>query len=144
MRPPCEAQPFFQCVHHHEAEFGRRVLIPPAGVADADKDGDGAGAVGQHRRDAVVTPHCVAFRLPVKLCRVYPLQVRAQLAAGAARHVLAAVHAPARDRLQPVMCRSEEQTSELQSLMRISYAVFYLKNKNKRMKYDIYSPHTTT
>src|SRR3546814_1464057 len=26
--------------------------------------------------------------------------------------------------------RSEEHTSELQSLMRISYAVFYLKNKN--------------
>src|SRR3546814_4468902 len=27
--------------------------------------------------------------------------------------------------------RSEEHTSELQSLMRISYAVFFLKNKNK-------------
>src|SRR3546814_3441510 len=31
----------------------------------------------------------------------------------------------------PVM-RSEEHTSELQSLMRISYAVFCLKKKNKR------------
>src|SRR3546814_10074683 len=29
-----------------------------------------------------------------------------------------------------VMIRSEEHTSELQSLMRISYAVFCLKNKN--------------
>src|SRR3546814_5641189 len=29
--------------------------------------------------------------------------------------------------------RSEENTSELQSLMRISYAVFCLKNKNNRM-----------
>src|SRR3546814_7860304 len=29
--------------------------------------------------------------------------------------------------------RSEEHTSELQSLMRISYAVFCLKKKNKRM-----------
>src|SRR3546814_2605705 len=29
-------------------------------------------------------------------------------------------------------CRSEEHTSELQSLMRISYAVFCLKKKNKR------------
>src|SRR3546814_8699599 len=28
-------------------------------------------------------------------------------------------------------CRSEEHTSELQSLMRISYAVFCLKTKNK-------------
>src|SRR3546814_10223148 len=30
----------------------------------------------------------------------------------------------------PTLCRSEEHTSELQSLMRISYAVFCLKNKN--------------
>src|SRR3546814_4738209 len=29
--------------------------------------------------------------------------------------------------------RSEEHTTELQSLMRISYAVFYLKKKNKRL-----------
>src|SRR3546814_3924479 len=29
-----------------------------------------------------------------------------------------------------VICRSEEHTSELQSLMRISYAVFCLKKKN--------------
>src|SRR3546814_3281078 len=34
--------------------------------------------------------------------------------------------------------RSEEHTSELQSLMRISYAVFCLKKKTKKMK------HTTT
>src|SRR3546814_16266283 len=31
----------------------------------------------------------------------------------------------------PRRCRSEEHTSELQSLMRISYAVFCLKKKNK-------------
>src|SRR3546814_1239085 len=31
--------------------------------------------------------------------------------------------------------RSEEHTSELQSLMRISYAVFCLKKKNKQHKY---------
>src|SRR3546814_7576657 len=31
-------------------------------------------------------------------------------------------------------CRSEEHTSELQSLMRISYAVFCLKKKNTRNK----------
>src|SRR3546814_8888178 len=42
---------------------------------------------------------------------------------------------------QPVRCaqlekapRSEEHTSELQSLMRISYAVFCLKKKNKQTK----------
>src|SRR3546814_6359112 len=32
--------------------------------------------------------------------------------------------------------RSEEHTSELQSLMRISYAVFCLKKKNKTTKYN--------
>src|SRR3546814_4650879 len=36
----------------------------------------------------------------------------------------------------PMRPRSEEHTSELQSLMRISYAVFCLKKKNKK--------HTTT
>src|SRR3546814_3739058 len=32
--------------------------------------------------------------------------------------------------------RSEEHTSELQSLMRISYAVFCLKKKNKKLRYS--------
>src|SRR3546814_4223805 len=45
------------------------------------------------------------------------------------------------------LSRSEEHTSELQSLMRISYAVFCLKKKNKtqRVKYVInkkYHTHT--
>src|SRR3546814_10828327 len=34
----------------------------------------------------------------------------------------------------PVMLRSEEHTSELQSLMRISYAVFCLKKKKQKTK----------
>src|SRR3546814_6856928 len=37
--------------------------------------------------------------------------------------------------------RSEEHTSELQSLMRISYAVFCLKKKNRKKKYN--TRHTT-
>src|SRR3546814_9750640 len=38
--------------------------------------------------------------------------------------------------------RSEEHTSELQSLMRISYAVFCLKKKNnKNKKHDEYTSH---
>src|SRR3546814_6572925 len=36
--------------------------------------------------------------------------------------------------LAAVLSRSEEHTSELQSLMRISYAVFCLKKKHKHMK----------
>src|SRR3546814_6044935 len=35
----------------------------------------------------------------------------------------------------PPQWRSEEHTSELQSLMRISYAVFCLKKKQKKLKY---------
>src|SRR3546814_4504291 len=35
--------------------------------------------------------------------------------------------------LEPERCRSEEHTSELQSLMRISYAVFCLKKKKTRI-----------
>src|SRR3546814_3759742 len=38
--------------------------------------------------------------------------------------------------------RSEEHTSELQSLMRISYAVFCLKKKNKNSHNDTYQATT--
>src|SRR3546814_3247284 len=37
------------------------------------------------------------------------------------------------DRTRFYRCRSEEHTSELQSLMRISYAVFCLKKKNNNL-----------
>src|SRR3546814_5021259 len=40
-------------------------------------------------------------------------------------------------RLGDAVGRSEEHTSELQSLMRISYAVFCLKKKNKKQHYTI-------
>src|SRR3546814_1552064 len=40
--------------------------------------------------------------------------------------------------------RSEEHTSELQSLMRISYAVFCLKKKNRRNQTDITKRDSTT
>src|SRR3546814_10158192 len=40
------------------------------------------------------------------------------------------------------MFRSEEHTSEFQSLMRISYAVFCLKKKNKKNK--VLVKHTTS
>src|SRR3546814_8051983 len=39
-----------------------------------------------------------------------------------------------KDEMSAYFCRSEEHTSELQSLMRISYAVFCLKKKNKTHK----------
>src|SRR3546814_4166659 len=45
----------------------------------------------------------------------------------------------AHGRAQPAAARSEEHTSELQSLMRISYAVFCLKKKNTQL-----TKHTKT
>src|SRR3546814_1216896 len=42
----------------------------------------------------------------------------------------------------PVISRSEEHTSELQSLMRISYAVFCLKKKTTQ-PYTPHAQHTT-
>src|SRR3546814_1930920 len=44
---------------------------------------------------------------------------------------------------QGIHCRSEEHTSELQSLMRISYAVFCLKKKNNHNKQRTSNKHTT-
>src|SRR3546814_2861695 len=41
------------------------------------------------------------------------------------------------DRFDQVFGRSEEHTSELQSLMRISYAVFCLKKKNKEIAVNV-------
>src|SRR3546814_10353438 len=46
----------------------------------------------------------------------------------------------ARSMLRDSVKRSEEHTSEIQSLMRISYAVFCLKNKNEQA----HVPHTLT
>src|SRR3546814_10660186 len=43
----------------------------------------------------------------------------------------------------PDASRSEEQTSELQSLMRISYAVFCLKTTTQKQNQSFYSIHTT-
>src|SRR3546814_7982977 len=49
-------------------------------------------------------------------------------------------------RAMPPCCifRSEEHTSELQSLMRISYAVFCLKKKKHNLKRIHVTPHTRT
>src|SRR3546814_2960025 len=44
-------------------------------------------------------------------------------------------HAAPLDTIKSLAARSEEHTSELQSLMRISYAVFCL-NKKKNIRYD--------
>src|SRR3546814_10219615 len=52
-------------------------------------------------------------------------QCRPRAASGWSTHCRYVAHSPARD-------RSEEHTSEIQSLMRISYAVFCLKKKKTK------------
>src|SRR3546814_7799051 len=55
----------------------------------------------------------------------------AEIAAASAAAIASAAPAP----------RSEEHTSELQSLMRISYAVFCLKKKKTNKKIEIHISH---
>src|SRR3546814_4231790 len=52
--------------------------------------------------------------------------------AGEAAHAVVHHHDVGLEALDQVVQRSEEHTSELQSLMRISYAVFCLKKKKKQ------------
>src|SRR3546814_2650049 len=60
-----------------------------------------------------------------------------------ARYAATGWHVESCDGHDPADIRSEEHTSELQSLMRISYAVFCLKKKNKKQNNDIYRPNNT-
>src|SRR3546814_9114999 len=74
------------------------------------------------------SPPCGGSRYRSTTIRV-PARVRGAAAGG---------RAPAgRARMRLVWIRSEEHTSELQSLMRISYAVFSLKNKIIHTKTNI-------
>src|SRR3546814_9534156 len=42
--------------------------------------------------------------------------------------------------IEPLLTRSEEHKSELQSLMRLSYAVFCLKTKRENVRADVSTP----
>src|SRR3546814_9179433 len=65
----------------------------------------------------------------VSRCLARPKHLRE---AGPVRQIIGALGRPK----TLIEVRSEEHTSELQSLMRISYAVFCLKNKKKVIKQD--------
>src|SRR3546814_1223722 len=69
---------------------------------------------GQDRYNLVVTPHVRLFAE----------------ASDAERAAVAKLAVPGKVMIDLASDRSEEHTSELQSLMRISYAVFCLKKKN--------------
>src|SRR3546814_7811140 len=97
-----------------------------------------AGLGGDRRGDVAVALRAVALAVPGQIERhdgdalapgvepdvqLGPVQQRVDADVGARREV-----------------RSEEHTSELQSLMRISYAVFCLKKKNKTQGETIVTP----
>src|SRR3546814_2052823 len=88
-----------------------------------------ARAVARHVQRGVRPPECARHRLPVErggaagACHARRIR--------ASRRLYADRHRAAR------RTRSEEHTSELQSLMRISYAVFCLKKKNHTQSQNV-------
>src|SRR3546814_8798456 len=74
------------------------------------------------------TMHIVKAADPKRLVRGDVVKVRIEVPAAAGRPWML-VNEPVPPGATIVSNRSEEHTSELQSLMRISYAVFYLKHK---------------
>src|SRR3546814_5856569 len=95
-------------------------------------------------RTDTLFPYTTLFRSPV-LCRAGPAEVpevRPLRRTRRAGNRAPTRHGTSRHRLYPAAgrphgVRSEEHTSELQSLMRISYAVFCLKKKKIIIKYTI-------
>src|SRR3546814_5982232 len=86
-----------------------------------------------------ITPPPHAHRAPAKAGAQDHAAHRSKLWAPAFAGAQADAHAP---RSRPLLQRSEEHTSELQSLMRISYAVFCLKKKTmKNTKLTIKNHH---
>src|SRR3546814_6329092 len=96
-------------------------------------------------RTDTLFPYTTLFRSTEFTCRTHVQACRGVKGWGAGRTVIASGKAPGRVGLldrdsQPLVdsrlpgaepgSRSEEHTSELQSLMRISYAVFCLKKQN--------------
>src|SRR3546814_10560667 len=78
-------------------------------------------------RTDTLFPYTTLFRSGAGVRR-HPRQRRPPVRTG----LLAPAPSPKGDRGSASAGRSEEHTSELQSLMRISYAVFCLKKKKKR------------
>src|SRR3546814_1566079 len=76
---------------------------------------------------------CVGLALPVRLLAAAACRVAMDAAQTVRKPGVQGAQGQRRDGAQPVRrkLRSEEHTSELQSLMRISYAVFCLEKKSK-------------
>src|SRR3546814_9784523 len=96
-------------------------LFPYTTLFRSDQPAAAGGRYGEARGAAEMGKVAQRRSLPASLRR----------AAGGSRHPRAAAAARRGNRPAHLSARSEEHTSELQSLMRISYAVFCLKKKKK-------------
>src|SRR3546814_2878389 len=104
------------------SDLPRPRLFDPGAFADRSQS---ALPVPVADLGALAAAHALLLRLAAPLARLAAAMddvARYCIGAGPAWHGMAAARA-----LAPVCPRSEEHTSELQSLMRISYAVFCLK-----------------
>src|SRR3546814_7985770 len=118
----------------HRRDHRAHVLLLVAAVVRGDVPSEGGGEPRGRGRDGVRQPPGVARNHP-RWC------VAARRGLRRPRH-----HLDERvlRRPRPLPRRSEEHTSELQSLMRISYAVFCLKNKKKNTTYTNEKTKTNT
>src|SRR3546814_2687005 len=105
----------FRGVHqaHHVAP-----VLPALAIGGGDENLEGGIArPGTHAGETGVDAHRAGLRRDDRVC-------------DAEREIVMRMHPALRFGLEdPIVSRSEEHTSELQSLMRISYAVFCLKKK---------------
>src|SRR3546814_3986987 len=81
-------------------------------------------------REFVIERHALPFRAPPQALLVDLQDVARERHVSRIENPYVTVHVPRRQ--YPALHRSEEHTSELQSLMRNSYAVFCLKKKNNK------------
>src|SRR3546814_5021625 len=84
-------------------------------------------------RTDTLFPYTTLFRSAARAVRVHPAEVPAAPAWQGAHVVAGYAGADLVHAVQERQDRSEEHTSELQSLMRISYAVFCLKKKKNKI-----------
>src|SRR3546814_7432088 len=109
--------------------------MPPGATMPHDPD---AVAIHQSRRAQIVNRRFVPVHPHLRFIERMRRAARwrgadLQHCDALVRQGLRQIHRPARpQRRADRATRSEEHTSELQSLMRISYAVFSLKNKTKK------------
>src|SRR3546814_1895127 len=115
---------FFFFFFKQKTSYEMRISDWGSDVCSSDLAGPGREGRAGGVRSQPVRPHRLRDLQRGALVLVRP--DRREDRQGAGRRL----HPP----LLPQARRSEEHTSELQSLMRISYAVFCLKKKNKKVK----------